>query len=40
MAYYQKGDKMNAKKAAQTALTKAPPKQDEEKIRELLAKCG
>lgn len=40
MAYYQKGDKMNAKKAAQTALTKAPPKQDEQKIRELLAKCG
>ncbi len=40
MAYYQKGDKMNAKKSAQMALTKAPPKQDEQKIRELLAKCG
>ena len=40
MAYYQKGDKANAKKAAQAALTKAPPKQDEQRIRELLAKCG
>jgi Tfp pilus assembly protein PilF len=40
MAYYQKGDRMNAKKSAQMALTKAPPKQDEQKIRELLAKCG
>lgn len=40
MAFYQKGDKMNAKKAAQTALTKTPPKQDEQRIRELLAKCG
>ncbi len=40
MAYYQKGDKMNAKKSAQMALTKTPPKQDEQRIRELLAKCG
>ena len=40
MAYYQKGDKPNAKKAAQTALTKTPPKPDEQRIRELLAKCG
>jgi tetratricopeptide (TPR) repeat protein len=40
MAYYQKGDKLNAKKSAQAALTKAPPKQDEQRIRELLAKCG
>ncbi len=40
MAFYQKGDKANAKKAAQAALTKAPPKQDEQRIRELLAKCG
>ena len=40
MAYYQKGDKPNAKKSAQNALTKAPPKPEELKIRELLAKCG
>ncbi len=40
MAYYQKGDKPNAKKSAQNALTKAPPKPEEQKIRELLAKCG
>jgi tetratricopeptide (TPR) repeat protein len=40
MAYYQKGDKMNAKKSAQTALSKTPTKQDEQRIRELLAKCG
>ncbi|WP_031495279.1 tetratricopeptide repeat protein [Bryobacter aggregatus] len=40
MAYYQKGDKPNAKKAAQTALSKLPPKGEEVKIRELLAKCG
>ncbi len=40
MAFYQKGDKLNAKKAAQTALTKAPPKHEEDKIKELLAKCG
>lgn len=40
MAYYQKGDKANAKKFAQQALTKAPPKQDEQRIRDLLAKCG
>lgn len=40
MAYYQKGDKPNAKKSAQNALTKTPPKPEEQKIRELLAKCG
>ncbi len=40
MAYYQKGDKMNAKKSAQMALTKTPPKEEEQRIRELLAKCG
>jgi tetratricopeptide (TPR) repeat protein len=40
MAYYQKGDKPNAKKAAQTALQKTPGKDDEAKIKELLAKCG
>ncbi len=40
MAYYQKGDKLNAKKSAQLALTKAPIKQDETKIRDLLSKLG
>lgn len=40
MAYYQKGDKQNAKKSAQAALTKTPTKPDEQRIRELLAKCG
>ncbi len=40
MAYYQKGDKVEAKKQLQTALTKSPAKQEEEKIRELIAKCG
>jgi tetratricopeptide (TPR) repeat protein len=40
MAYFQKGDKANAKKAAQTALTKTPPKSEEQRIRDLLAKCG
>jgi tetratricopeptide (TPR) repeat protein len=40
MAYYQKGDKPNAKKAAQTALQKTPGKDDEVKIKDLLVKCS
>ncbi len=40
MAYFQKGDKVAAKKLLQTALTKSPPKPEEGKIRDLLAKCG
>lgn len=40
MAYFQKGDKPQAKKLLQTALTKNPPKGEEAKIRDLMAKCG
>jgi tetratricopeptide (TPR) repeat protein len=40
MAYYQKGDKSNAKKSAQIALTKTPPKNEESKIKDLLAKLS
>jgi tetratricopeptide (TPR) repeat protein len=40
MAYYQKGDKVAARKLLQTALTKSPPKPEEEKIRDLLAKVS
>ena len=40
MAYFQKGDKPNAKRAAQAALTKTPNKDEEQKIKELIAKCG
>jgi Flp pilus assembly protein TadD len=40
MAYFQKGDKVAAKKLLQTALTKAPAKQEESKIRDLLAKVS
>lgn len=40
MAYFQKGDKPNAKKAAQTALSKGPTKDEEQKIKDLIAKCG
>lgn len=40
VAYYQKGDKANAKKSAQLALTKTPPKSEEAKIKDLLSKLG
>jgi tetratricopeptide (TPR) repeat protein len=40
MAYYQKGDKVAAKRLLQTALTKNPPKTEEDKIRDLLAKVS
>ena len=40
MALYQKGDKLNAKKELQTALESAPSKEDESKIKELIAKIG
>lgn len=38
MALYQKGDKTQAKRVLETALAKNPEKDDEGKIRELLAK--
>jgi tetratricopeptide (TPR) repeat protein len=40
VALYQKGDKLNAKKEAQTALASTPPKDEESKIKELIAKIG
>lgn len=40
MAYFQKGDKVAAKKLLQTALTKSPTKGEETKIRDLLAKVS
>lgn len=40
MAYYQKGDKPQAKKLLQGALSKSPSKFEQEKIRDLMAKCG
>ncbi|MDX2267989.1 MAG: tetratricopeptide repeat protein [Bryobacter sp.] len=40
VAYYQKGDKPNAKKSASVALAKAPPKAEEAKIRDLLSKLS
>lgn len=40
MAYFQKGDKVAAKKLLQTALTKNPEKSEETKIRDLLAKVS
>jgi predicted Zn-dependent protease len=40
MAYFQKGDKPQAKKILQGALTKKPDKSEEAKIKELIAKCG
>lgn len=40
MAYFQKGDRPQAKKVLQTALTKGPSKTEEAKIKELIAKCG
>jgi tetratricopeptide (TPR) repeat protein len=40
VALFQKGDKPGAKKAAQTALAKAPSAAELAKIKELIAKCG
>ena len=40
MALYQRGDRLEAKKALATALTKNPPKDEAGKIKELLAKIG
>lgn len=40
MAYFQKGDKIAAKKLLQAALTKSPSKDEEPKIRDLLAKVS
>lgn len=40
MAYYQKGDKPQAKKILEQALTNKPAEVEEKRIRELIAKCG
>lgn len=40
MALLQKGDKFNAKKELQTALQNKPSKEEEGKIKELIAKIG
>lgn len=40
MALYQKGDKAKAKQSLQTALSLKPGKDEENKIRELMAKVG
>jgi hypothetical protein len=40
MALYQKGDKTQAKKECELALKSKPPKIEEAKIRELLAKLS
>jgi len=40
MALYQRGDKVQAKKSLETAISKNPPKEELGKIRELLAKIG
>jgi tetratricopeptide (TPR) repeat protein len=40
MAFYQKGDKYQAKQSLQAALRNKPDKAEESKIRELLAKIG
>jgi tetratricopeptide (TPR) repeat protein len=40
VALFQKGDKPGAKKAAQTALSKAPSAAELSKIKELISKCG
>ena len=40
MAFYQKGDKYQAKQSLQSALRYKPDKAEESKIRELLAKIG
>ena len=39
MALYQKGDKPNAKKSLEFALTKNPDNAEQTKIRELISKC-
>jgi hypothetical protein len=40
MALYQKGDKAEAKKELEAALKANPPKQEADKIRDLLAKVS
>jgi tetratricopeptide (TPR) repeat protein len=40
MALFQKGDKPGAKKSCETALARRPDKDEEARIKELLAKCG
>ena len=40
MALYQKGDKASAKKECEAALRANPPKDEETKIRDLMAKLG
>jgi tetratricopeptide (TPR) repeat protein len=40
MAYFQKGDRPQARKYLQTALTKKPSKAEEAKIRDLMARIG
>jgi tetratricopeptide (TPR) repeat protein len=40
MALFQKGDKPEAKKELQSALQKSPSKEEQSKIRELMAKIG
>lgn len=40
MALYQKGDKVQAKRACETALRNRPEKTEEAKIRELMSKLG
>lgn len=40
MALYQKGDKVSAKKECEAALRANPPKDEEAKIRDLMAKLG
>ena len=40
MAFFQKGDKIQAKRSLETALAKQPPKDEEGRIRELLARIG
>ena len=40
LAFFQKGDRPNAKKSLQTALSLTPDQSSEAKIRELLSKLG
>jgi tetratricopeptide (TPR) repeat protein len=40
MALFQKGDRPGAKRSLETALSKRPDKDEESKIKELIAKCG
>jgi Flp pilus assembly protein TadD len=40
MAFYQKGDKPQAKRELQAALQRKPPKDEEQKIKELLGKVS